>query len=140
MRGRSPRFVPCTALGCMKLLQEHNIDLANKTSVVLGDSNIVGTPLSVLMRNRGAAIVTVCHGTSYRRYKLCCSTVLLVVSGPSLLQHYAIISPTNCFSLSPPLFDLWNVAHSTRTRKIIDGALLLKLVTQFYQAPLDSGV
>lgn len=67
MRGRSPRFVPCTALGCMNLLQQNNIDLASKTAVVVGDSNIVGTPLSILLRNRGAAIVTVCHGTSYKK-------------------------------------------------------------------------
>ncbi|GMH32684.1 hypothetical protein BSKO_00518 [Bryopsis sp. KO-2023] len=67
MRGRSPRFVPCTALGCMNLLQSHKIDLTNKTAVVLGDSNIVGTPLSVLLRNRGTAIVTVCHGPSYKK-------------------------------------------------------------------------
>ncbi|CAD7704170.1 unnamed protein product [Ostreobium quekettii] len=66
MRNRSPRFIPCTALGCMRLLDWHRIDVHDKTAVVVGDSNIVGLPLSTLLRDRGTAIVTVCHGASYR--------------------------------------------------------------------------
>lgn len=66
MRGHTPRFIPCTALGCMKLLELNRIPVKGKTAVVVGDSNIVGVPLSVLLRNKDAAIVTVCHGISYR--------------------------------------------------------------------------
>eukprot|EP00210_Caulerpa_lentillifera_P002129 g2043.t1 len=66
MRGHSPRFVPCTALGCMELLKLNKITVKGKTVVVVGDSNIVGVPLSVLLRNEDAAIVTVCHGISYK--------------------------------------------------------------------------
>ena len=66
MRGHCPRFVPCTALGCMHLLKLNGIEVTNKTAVVVGDSNYVGIPLSVLLRNENAAIVSVCHGISYK--------------------------------------------------------------------------
>lgn len=66
MKNRVPRFVPCTPLGCLHLLKGYDIDITNKTVVVVGDSNIVGTPLSVLLRDEKAAIVTVCHGICYK--------------------------------------------------------------------------
>jgi 5,10-methylene-tetrahydrofolate dehydrogenase/methenyl tetrahydrofolate cyclohydrolase len=65
MRGRSTRFVPCTPLGCMQLLQRSGIDVRGKSVVVVGDSNIVGMPLAMLFRDGGAATVTVVHRTSY---------------------------------------------------------------------------
>ena len=66
MRGHRPKFVPCTALGCMHLLRLNDIKVENTTAVVVGDSNYVGIPLSVLLRNENAAIVSVCHGISYK--------------------------------------------------------------------------
>jgi len=53
-------FVPCTPLGCIKLLDEYDIDLLGKNVVVVGKSNIVGLPLSLLLMHREAT-VTVCH-------------------------------------------------------------------------------
>lgn len=37
-----------------------------KNCVVLGDSNIVGTPLAAMLRDKGAAAVTICHRRSYK--------------------------------------------------------------------------
>ena len=45
-RDRARRFVPCTPLGCLKLLQAELGDLAGKTAVVIGRSNIVGKPMA----------------------------------------------------------------------------------------------
>lgn len=60
MRGRTSRLVPCTALGCLELLHRSGVDVRGKTAVVLGDSNIVGAPLSIgLLREHGAGAVTV---------------------------------------------------------------------------------
>lgn len=64
-RNAPPRFVPATALGCMQLLKRHGICVLKKHVVVVGDSNIVGTPLSVLLRDAGAGTVTVCHRIAY---------------------------------------------------------------------------
>jgi 5,10-methylene-tetrahydrofolate dehydrogenase/methenyl tetrahydrofolate cyclohydrolase len=66
MRGRAARFVPCTALGCMQLLQRSGVVMKDKNVVVLGDSNVVGMPLAMLFRDAGAATVTVIHRTSFR--------------------------------------------------------------------------
>ncbi|GBF95355.1 hypothetical protein Rsub_07783 [Raphidocelis subcapitata] len=64
MRGRARAFVPATPLGVMELLARSGLDVAGRSAVVLGDSNVVGTPLSCLLRDRGAAAVTVCHRVS----------------------------------------------------------------------------
>lgn len=55
-----PYFIPCTPNGCIRLLREANIDLNGKHAAVLGRSDIVGTPVSNLLRNLNAT-VTMCH-------------------------------------------------------------------------------
>jgi 5,10-methylene-tetrahydrofolate dehydrogenase/methenyl tetrahydrofolate cyclohydrolase len=64
MRGRTPLFVPCTPKGCLELLRRARIEVEGKAAVVLGNSNTVGTPLSLLLRECGAATVTVCHAAA----------------------------------------------------------------------------
>ena len=59
-RGGKPTFIPCTPKGVMVLLQESGIDLKGKNAVVLGRSDIVGAPVSYLLKNADAT-VTVCH-------------------------------------------------------------------------------
>lgn len=59
-RGGHPLFTPCTPKGVMVLLQESGVELKGKTAVVLGRSDIVGSPVSALLRNADAT-VTVCH-------------------------------------------------------------------------------
>ncbi|KAH8902383.1 C-1-tetrahydrofolate synthase [Coniochaeta sp. PMI_546] len=59
-RGGHPFFVPCTPKGVMVLLQETGIDLKGKNAVVVGRSDIVGSPVSYLLKNADAT-VTVCH-------------------------------------------------------------------------------
>jgi methylenetetrahydrofolate dehydrogenase (NADP+)/methenyltetrahydrofolate cyclohydrolase len=57
-------FVPCTPLGCIRLLQETGIDTAGKNAVVVGRSMIVGKPMALLLMRRGPggdATVTVAH-------------------------------------------------------------------------------
>ena len=59
-RGGKPFFIPCTPKGVMHLLREAGVDLKGKNAVVLGRSDIVGSPVSYLLRNADAT-VTVCH-------------------------------------------------------------------------------
>ena len=59
-----PRFIPCTPKGIMKILEHYNIDLNRKNVVVIGRSNIVGRPISILTslnREWANATCTVCH-------------------------------------------------------------------------------
>eukprot|EP00239_Pterosperma_sp_CCMP1384_P010989 CAMPEP_0197862506 /NCGR_PEP_ID=MMETSP1438-20131217/39328_1 /TAXON_ID=1461541 /ORGANISM="Pterosperma sp., Strain CCMP1384" /LENGTH=386 /DNA_ID=CAMNT_0043480087 /DNA_START=463 /DNA_END=1623 /DNA_ORIENTATION=- len=66
MRGHTSQFVPCTPLGCIKLLEKSNVKIEGAHCVVLGDSNIVGLPLAALLRDKGAAEVTMCHQMGLR--------------------------------------------------------------------------
>jgi len=59
-----PSFISATPAGVMELLKRYKIDTAGKHCVILGRSNIVGSPMSILMSkktNPGNATVTVCH-------------------------------------------------------------------------------
>ena len=53
-------FLPCTPAGVMELLSFYNVDISGKECVVVGRSNIVGKPLSMLLLAKNGT-VTVCH-------------------------------------------------------------------------------
>lgn len=53
-------FLPCTPAGIMDLLAYYNIDIEGKECVVLGRSNIVGKPMSLLLLGKNGT-VTICH-------------------------------------------------------------------------------
>lgn len=53
-------FLPCTPAGVMEILREYEIDVAGKNCVVVGRSNIVGKPMTMLLLKENAT-VTVCH-------------------------------------------------------------------------------
>lgn len=60
MKGRDPMFVPCTPKGCLALLKHYNVEIEGKNAVIIGRSNIVGVPMSLLLLEQNATI-TVCH-------------------------------------------------------------------------------
>lgn len=53
-------FVPCTPAGVMELIAESGIDISGKECVIVGRSNIVGKPMSMLLLHQNGT-VTVCH-------------------------------------------------------------------------------
>jgi len=56
----NPRFVPCTPLGVMKLIEHEEIGVQGRHAVVVGRSNIVGKPMALLLLQKGAT-VTICN-------------------------------------------------------------------------------
>ena len=57
-----PRFIPCTPKGIMRIFSHYNIDLSGKDIVVIGRSNIVGRPMSILVSSNNAnGTCTICH-------------------------------------------------------------------------------
>jgi methylenetetrahydrofolate dehydrogenase (NADP+)/methenyltetrahydrofolate cyclohydrolase len=58
-----PGFVPCTPLGCLKLLRTELGDLSGKNAVVIGRSNIVGKPMALLLLGESCT-VTIAHSRS----------------------------------------------------------------------------
>ena len=59
-QNRNIQFIPCTPLGCIELLDYYHIDVRGMNITIIGCSNIVGLPLSLLLLRRGAT-VTICH-------------------------------------------------------------------------------
>ena len=53
-------FLPCTPAGVMRLIDETGVEIEGKNCVVIGRSNIVGKPMSMLLLHRNAT-VTICH-------------------------------------------------------------------------------
>lgn len=53
-------FLPCTPAGIMEMLAYYNIDVSGKECVVIGRSNIVGKPMSMLLLHKNGT-VTICH-------------------------------------------------------------------------------
>lgn len=66
VQGR-PRFLPCTPQGVQQLLVRSGVEIAGRHVVILGRSEIVGRPLSIMLSQRGPsgdATVTLCHSRS----------------------------------------------------------------------------
>ena len=87
-----PRFIPCTPKGIMRILEHYEIDLNGKHVVVVGRSNIVGRPISILtsMKMDGAnATTTLCHsGTPDIQHHTQSADVVVVALGvPGFLDH-----------------------------------------------------
>ena len=78
-----PAYISATPNGIMELLKRNNIDTEGKNCVVLGRSNIVGTPMSILMsRNTtpGNATVTLVHSRTKNMAEICAQADILIVA------------------------------------------------------------
>ena len=72
-------FVPCTPAGVMELLDEYQIDIKGKECVVVGRSNIVGKPMSMLLLHRHGT-VTMCHIRTQHLDEVCRRADILVAA------------------------------------------------------------
>jgi methylenetetrahydrofolate dehydrogenase (NADP+)/methenyltetrahydrofolate cyclohydrolase len=78
-----PGFVPATPLGIIKLFEYYNISPKGKDCVVLGRSNIVGRPMSILLSlndDMGNATVTLCHSRTQNLADHCRRADILIVA------------------------------------------------------------
>ncbi|MDC0200987.1 bifunctional methylenetetrahydrofolate dehydrogenase/methenyltetrahydrofolate cyclohydrolase FolD [Verrucomicrobia bacterium] len=76
-------FVPCTPLGCQRLLAEHSIDTNGANVVIVGRSMIVGKPLALLLMGKGPvgnATVTVAHSRTKSLEKICKEADILIAA------------------------------------------------------------
>ena len=74
-----PGFLPCTPAGIIQLLKRSNIDIDGKSCVVVGRSNIVGKPMSMLLLRENGT-VTVCHSRTKDLKDVCRRADILVVA------------------------------------------------------------
>lgn len=72
-------FVSCTPAGIIQLLKRSNIEIEGKNCVVVGRSNIVGKPMSLLMLRENAT-VTVAHSRTQNLKEICRQADILIVA------------------------------------------------------------
>jgi len=76
-----PSFIPCTPHGILEILRRSNIPLEGASVVVIGRSQIVGRPLSILLSQKGVdATVTLCHTRTRNLAELTKQADILVVA------------------------------------------------------------
>jgi len=74
-----PAPLPCTPAGIMELLRRYDVELKGKRAVVVGRSNIVGKPMTLLLL-REHATVTVCHSRTRDLPSVCREADILVAA------------------------------------------------------------
>lgn len=76
-----PCYLPATPFGILELLKRSNVKTEGKHVVVMGRSNIVGTPVSVMLSRKGAdATVTICHSKTQNLKEITRQADILVVA------------------------------------------------------------
>ncbi|MBK7121508.1 MAG: bifunctional 5,10-methylene-tetrahydrofolate dehydrogenase/5,10-methylene-tetrahydrofolate cyclohydrolase [Chitinophagaceae bacterium] len=79
----SPTFIPATPYGILLMLEHYKIETSGKHAVVIGRSNIVGRPISILLsRNTypGNCTVTVCHSRTTNLKEICLQADIIVAA------------------------------------------------------------
>jgi methylenetetrahydrofolate dehydrogenase (NADP+)/methenyltetrahydrofolate cyclohydrolase len=79
MKGHDPLHVPCTPAGCITLLEEAGAKFDGAHAVVVGRSNLVGMPTSILLQRRNCT-VTVAHSHTQHLPDICRTADILVVA------------------------------------------------------------
>lgn len=72
-------FLPCTPAGIMELIHESGVDVDGKTCVVIGRSNIVGKPMSMLLLHENGTVTT-CHSHTKNLAEVTKSADILVAA------------------------------------------------------------
>jgi methylenetetrahydrofolate dehydrogenase (NADP+) / methenyltetrahydrofolate cyclohydrolase len=78
-----PTFIPATPYGILLMLEHYKIETSGKHAVVIGRSNIVGRPISILLsRNTypGNCTVTVCHSRTNNLKEICLQADIIIAA------------------------------------------------------------
>ncbi|HBX50798.1 MAG: bifunctional 5,10-methylene-tetrahydrofolate dehydrogenase/5,10-methylene-tetrahydrofolate cyclohydrolase [Bacteroidetes bacterium RIFOXYA12_FULL_35_11] len=78
-----PSFIPATPFGIIELFRRYNIPTEGKNCVILGRSNIVGTPMNLLMSRKaypGNCTVTICHSKTKNIEEICRNADIIIVA------------------------------------------------------------
>ena len=79
----APTYLPATPAGIMMMIEEYKIETSGKNIVVLGRSNIVGTPISIMLSrkaNPGNATVTLCHSRTENLAEICAQADIIIAA------------------------------------------------------------
>ena len=79
----NPSFIPATPYGIMLMLEHYNLETKGKHAVIIGRSNIVGRPMSILLSQSGKygdCTVTVCHSRTKNIKEICLQADIIVAA------------------------------------------------------------
>lgn len=81
-----PEIVACTPRGIMSIIESTGVDLTSKTAVVVGRSIIVGKPISALLLNKNATVIT-CHSKTknLKKYTKMADVLVVAAGVPHLI-------------------------------------------------------
>lgn len=107
-----PTFIPATPYGIMLMLKHYNIETVGKLAVVIGRSNIVGRPLSILLSQNsslGNCTVTVCHSKTKNLKQICLQADIIVAAlgkpgflTADMVSRYAIVIDVGINRITDP--------------------------------------
>jgi methylenetetrahydrofolate dehydrogenase (NADP+)/methenyltetrahydrofolate cyclohydrolase len=88
MTSGTPYYIPCTAEGVLSILEYHHISTEGKVVTIIGRSDLVGRPLSILLSSKPYnSTVTLCHSKTkdIKKYTLASDIVIVAVGKPKML-------------------------------------------------------
>jgi len=92
-----PTFIPATPLGILLMLKHYNIETQGKHTAVIGRSNIVGRPISILMSQQtypGNSTVTLCHSKTKNLRQICLNADIIIAAlGKPLFLTADMVNP-----------------------------------------------
>lgn len=90
-----PCFLPATPFGIVELLKRTNVEIKGKHVVVLGRSNIVGTPVGIMLSRKGVdATVTICHSKTENLSEITRQAdILIVAMGKPMFVKADMVKP-----------------------------------------------
>lgn len=93
MKGREPLFQPCTPKGCLELLSRSGITIKGKRAVVVGRSNIVGLPVSLLLLKADATVTVVHSRTGDPEHIVREADIVIAAAGQAMMIKGDWIKP-----------------------------------------------
>jgi len=93
MKGREPLFLPCTPKGCLELLSRSGISIKGKKAVVVGRSNIVGLPVSLLLLKADATVTVVHSHTCNPESTIRDADIIIAAAGQAMMIKGSWIKP-----------------------------------------------
>ncbi|KAH6808469.1 Amino acid dehydrogenase family protein [Perilla frutescens var. frutescens] len=93
MKGRDPLFVPCTPKGCIELLSRSGVTIKGKIAVVVGRSNIVGLPVSLLLLKEDATVTVVHSRTKEPENIIRNADIIIAAAGQATMIKGSWIKP-----------------------------------------------
>ncbi|CAL0311088.1 unnamed protein product [Lupinus luteus] len=93
MKGRDPLFLPCTPKACLELLSRSGVSIKGKKAVVVGRSNIVGLPASLLLLKADATVTIVHSHTSQPESIIREADIVIAAAGQPMMIKGSWIKP-----------------------------------------------